>query len=508
MSLISVNNMEPNVFELEFKIEPLDFDNAINSVYTRRIKNIAIPGFRKGKAPRKMAEKIYGDKVFYEDAINYIYPKELQKAVEQAELELVTAPDVEVLSADLIDGVVIKAICTTKPEIEISNYRGIKIDKHINPVTDVEIDEDLQKMRDRNARVITVDDRAAQLGDETVIDFEGFLDNVPFEGGKGVDHSLVLGSNQFIPGFEEQIVGHLTGENFEINVVFPDDYSSADFAGKSALFKINLKEIKMKEFPDLDDEFAKDVSEFSNLDDLKADIKVRLEKELELQASQKVESDTIDAIIENISGSIPQVMYENKLNELIKEFENRLKKQGMSLELYIQYAGTNMESFRETFRAQAVSQVKVRLALEKIAELESIAVSEQDITDQYDKLSEDYKMDISEIKKYISQENIAQDIKVQKAVELVKDSIVLNEITKLEEDKSPTAQTTSKSKANSAASKKSADKKITASSEKKSKTVTSKQSKPKSTTTKSDASKSKTTKTSKSTKSTKVKKED
>ncbi len=287
MSLISVNSIEKNKYELELKIDSETFLKGIESAYKRNVKNVSIPGFRKGKAPRKMIEKMYGDNVFFEEAINLVYPKVLADSIEESKLELVTSTEIEVISAELADGVILKAICTTKPEIEVGEYKGIQVDKVVLPINDDAVDVELQKMRERNARIVTIEDRSVEKGDDVVIDFEGFIDDVAFEGGKGENHNLTIGSGQFIPGFEDQIIGHNVGDSFDVNVSFPEEYHAKELAGKASVFKVKLHEIKSKEFPELDDEFAKDVSEFDTLSELKDSINKKLSEQAEKVAEIK-----------------------------------------------------------------------------------------------------------------------------------------------------------------------------------------------------------------------------
>lgn len=422
MSLISVNNIEKNKYELELKIDSETFLKGIESAYKRNVKNVSIPGFRKGKAPRKMIEKMYGEHVFFEEAINLVYPKVLSDAIEESKLELVTNPEIEVISAELSDGVVLKAICTTKPEIEVGEYKGIQVDKVVLPINDEAVDAELQKMRERNARIVTIEDRPVEKGDDVIIDFEGFIDDVAFDGGKGENHNLTIGSGQFIPGFEDQIIGHNIDDSFDVNISFPEEYHAKELAGKAAVFKVKLYEIKSKELPELDDEFAKDVSEFDILSELKDSINKKLAEQSEKVAEQEVEKSIIDYIISNIKGDIPDVMYENRIDDTIRDFEQKLKSQGMSIDIYLQYTGLTEQSFRDSFREQAQNQVKLRLALEKIASIENLEVTDQEIDEKYNKFTEIYKMSVEDIKKYISPKAVKEDIAVQKAIDLVKEN--------------------------------------------------------------------------------------
>ena len=427
MSLVSKNNTATNKFELEFTVSPEEFEKACQKVYQRRVKKIEIPGFRKGKAPRKTIEKLYGEGFFYEEAVNDLYPGAVQEAVKESELEIVCPPEVEVTEVSHEKGVTFKAICTVKPEVTVKDYKGIKAAKEVKEVTDEDVNAEIDRMRDRNGRTITVEDRPAQNGDTVVIDFEGFMDGVAFEGGKGEKFSLTLGSGQFIPGFEDQVVGHSTGEEFDINVTFPEEYHAENLKGKPAVFKIKLHEINAKELPEADDEFAKDASEFDTLDELKADIRKKLEDANERTASNEFENKLIDTVIENMEGEIPTEMYEVRIDEMIRDFEYRLQSQGMSLDLYLQYTGMNRNSFRKTFEAQAQRQVKIRLALEKIVELENIVPTEEEVEQEYTRLAEGYKMDVERLKGLIPAADVTKDVAVNKASDMIRDSAVAGE---------------------------------------------------------------------------------
>lgn len=427
MGLVSSNKVETNKYELIVKIDADAFESAIEKAYRKSVKKISVPGFRPGKAPRKMIEKLYGEGVFYEDAVNDLYPSALASAVEEAKLELVDRPEVEITKIEKADGVEFKATCVVKPEVEVSDYKGIKAEKTVKTVTDEDLNSELNKMADRNARVVSVEDRAAENGDITVIDFEGFVDGKAFEGGKAEGFSLTLGSGQFIPGFEDQIVGHNVEDEFDVNVEFPAEYQAEELAGKPAVFKVKLHEIKTRQLPAIDDEFVKDVSEFDTLDQLKEDITKKLQEQYDKSADTEVENQLIDAVIANMKAEIPEVMFENRVDESVREFEYRLQSQGMSLDLYLQYTGMEMDAFRKTFREQAEKQVKIRLALEKIVELENIVPSAEEIAAEYDKMAENYKMDVEKIKGYIPEKDLVKDLAVNKAIDLIKDSAEISE---------------------------------------------------------------------------------
>ena len=425
MSLKATNNVETNKYELEIEISAEDFEAAIEKAYLKARKNIAMPGFRKGKAPRKLIEKEYGEQVFFEDAVNLLYAPVVNGAVEESGLELVTRPEVEVTEISKENGVKLKATCITKPEVEVKDYKGIEVEKVVNPVTDEDINKQLDALREKNVTVETVDDRAAENGDDVVIDFEGFKDDVAFEGGKAEDFTLSLGSGQFIPGFEDQIVGHNAGEDFDINVTFPDEYQVKELAGAPAVFKIKLKSISKKVMPELDDDMVKDSTEFDTVDEYKADGKKNLEEANEKHADSDVEAKIFDKVIENMTAEIPQVMFDNRVNEMISELEQRLAPQGISLDLYMQYTGQTIDTVKKAYAEQAEKQVKLRLALEKIAKLENIEVTEDELKAEFDKLAEAYKLDVDQIKQFIHDDDLKKDIAVGKAVDLIKDAAVI-----------------------------------------------------------------------------------
>lgn len=425
MSLKATNNVETNKYELEIEISAEDFEAAIEKAYLKARKNIAMPGFRKGKAPRKLIEKEYGEQVFFEDAVNLLYAPVVNGAVEESGLELVTRPEVEVTEIIKENGVKLKATCITKPEVEVKDYKGIEVEKVVNPVTDEDINKQLDALREKNVTVETVDDRAAENGDDVVIDFEGFKDDVAFEGGKAEDFTLSLGSGQFIPGFEDQIVGHNAGEEFDINVTFPEEYQVKELAGAPAVFKIKLKSISKKVMPELDDDMVKDSTEFDTVDEYKADVKKKLEEANEKHADSEVEAKIFDKVIENMTAEIPQVMFDNRVNEMISELEQRLAPQGISLDLYMQYTGQTIDTVKKAYAEQAEKQVKLRLALEKIAKLENIEVTEDELKAEFDKLAEAYKLDVDQIKQFIHDDDLKKDIAVGKAVDLIKDAAVI-----------------------------------------------------------------------------------
>lgn len=453
MSVVSNKKIDKNLVELEIKVDAEAFENAVEKAFKKNSPKIQIPGFRKGKAPRAIVEKMYGKGCFYEDAVNDLYPVEYAAAVKEAGLDPVAHPEIEIVSID-DNGFVFKAKVTVKPEVEVSGYKGIEVKKTVEAVKDTDIADEIDRMRERNARLIDVEDRAAQNGDNTVIDFEGSVDGVAFEGGKGENYPLTLGSNQFIPGFEDQIVGHNIGDEFDVNVTFPTEYHAAELAGKDSVFKVKLKEIRVRELPVADDEFAKDVSEFNTLDELKADIKAKLTETRQKAADTDVENKLIDTVIDNMKADIPEVMFENAVDNMVADFEQRLTSQGMSLELYMQYTGFDKDSFRKQFEEQAQKQVKIRLALEKIVELENIVPTDEELEAEIAKLAESYGIEKEKVRALLPTEEIKKDIAVQKAIDLIKDSAVIK--TSQSKTKKATAEAAVSDKKTDSATKKSA----------------------------------------------------
>ncbi len=427
MSLKSSNKVDTNRYQLEIELPGDVFEKAVEQVYRKENKKITIPGFRKGKAPRSFVEKVYGSQVFYEDAINALYPAALEEAVKEAGVEYVEDKvDFELVAAGK-DGLCFKVTITTKPEVSIENYRGVAIEKKPVKVTDEDVDAEVRKVQDRNSRMVTVEDREAQTGDITVIDYEGFVDGVAFEGGKAENATLNLGSNTFIPGFEEQVAGHKTGEEFEINVKFPEEYHAAELAGKDAVFKIKLHEIKVRELPEVDDDFVKDVSDFDTVDAYRADLREKLTKSAEERSKNEVENAIIDKLTELVQAEIPQAMYENRINDDVRDFAYRLQSQGLNLDTYMKYTGMDNEALRGSFRAQAERQVKVRLALEKIAALENIQPTDEELDAEYEKIAKSYEMEADKVKAFIPKEDLAKDVAVEKAMAIVRDNAVITE---------------------------------------------------------------------------------
>ncbi len=422
MSLKASNKVETNRYELEVQVDGETFEKAVAAVYRKKSKNMTVPGFRKGKAPRHIIEKLYGEAIFYEDAMQELYPGALSDAAKEAELKLVNDKiDLDVTSVGK-DGFTFKAVVTVEPEVEIKDYKGIEVTKKPADVTDEVLEEEINKVRERNSRMVTVEDRAAQDGDITVIDFEGFVDGEAFEGGKAENYNLTLGSKSFIPGFEEQITGHKTNDEFSIKVNFPDDYQVDELKGKEAEFKIVLHEIKSRELPEFDDEFVKDVSEKETVDEYKEELKEEVAKRLQQESDTDLENQIFTKVCDMLEAEIPEAMYENVIDDMIREFDMRLRSQGMDMATYMQYMGMDQSGLRAAYRTQAEQRVKLRLALEKIAQLENLTASEEEIEAEYARLAENYKMEAEKIKNMIAAENIAKDIAVEKAMNLVKDS--------------------------------------------------------------------------------------
>ena len=426
MSLKSSTKVDVNTQELVFTVDGAAFDAAIEKAYQRQKKNINVPGFRKGKASRKLVEKYYGEGVFFEEAINGLINAEMPDAIKEAELELVDTPKIEVVSADVKDGVEFKAICVTKPEVTVSEYKGLKAPKNVKDITEDDINAQIEQIRQRNARIVSVDDRAAQLQAEVIINFEGFMDGVAFDGGQAEDFPLKLGSGQFIAGFEDQIVGHSIGDEFDVNVTFPEDYQMEEYAGKPAVFKVKLNAINMTELPEVDDELIKDTTEFDTIDEWKADIKAKLEQQAETRAASEFENHLMQKIIENTDGVIPKCMFDHRIDSLVSNFEHSLKQQGMDLDIYLQYTGMDMDSFRESFTERAENEVTLRLGLEKIAELENIEISDEAIENQLKEIADANNMTVEDVRMRLPMNDFVDDLRVNKAVEFVKENAVVD----------------------------------------------------------------------------------
>ncbi|MBP3376125.1 MAG: trigger factor [Clostridia bacterium] len=420
MTLVKCEKAEKSTFKLEFSVEKSVFDAACEKVYRRMVKKINVPGFRAGKAPKAIVEKMYGKGIFYEDAINDLIPENYTAALKEAGIEAVGQPEIDIVSID-DNGLVLSAIVPVKPECKIEGYKGLEVAKNVEKVTDEEIDNEIKTVRERNSRETEVeDDTAAEMGDVAKIDFEGFVDGVAFEGGKGENYSLKLGSGSFIPGFEEQVAGHKIGDEFDVNVPFPADYHAKELAGKDACFKCRVNAITKVELPVLDDDFAKDVSEFDTFDEYKADLKAKIEKRHETKADAEFEEKLIDALIEKLEAEIPEAMFEAETENFVRDYDNRLRQSGLDLKTYFQYTGLTLETLREQMRPQAEKQVKARLALEAVAAAEAIEVTEEELAAEYDLIAETYKLEADKVREMVDEAMVKADVTVRKAMNVVK----------------------------------------------------------------------------------------
>lgn len=422
MALKSSNKIDTNTYEVEVTVDADVFTEACKSAYLKQRKSIQIPGFRKGKATQGMIEKVYGEGAFYEEALEIVYPNAVQEAFDAAGLKVVDQPyDLEVPVMNKSEGVEMKMKVTTYPEVKLGEYKGLEAKMLDTEASDEDVENELKNMQDRNSRLVSVDDRAAEMGDTAEIDFEGFVDGVAFDGGKGENYPLELGSNSFIPGFEEQVAGHKVDEEFDVNVTFPEEYE-ASLAGKDAVFKCKIHEIKVKELPELDDEFAKDVSEFDTLDELKADLKKQISERKEKDAKVDFENQVLEQVVENMEVEVPECMNEQKCDEMIQDYSYRLQMQGIDLATYLQYLGQTMEQFKAQFAEGAKKQVLVSLALDAIVEAENIEATEEEIDAEIAKLAEQYNMDADQIKAAVPAEQLSKDIVTRKAVDFVVDN--------------------------------------------------------------------------------------
>ena len=423
MALKSSNKVDTNTYEIEVTVDAETFADACKKAYMRQRKSIQIPGFRKGKATQGMIEKVYGEGVFFEDALEIVYPETVQAAIDEAELRVVDQPyDLEVPVMSREEGVEMKMKVTTYPEVKLGKYKGLKAEYGETEATDDDVNEELKNMQERNSRLVAVEGRAAEMGDTAEIDFEGFVDGEAFDGGKGENYPLELGSGSFIPGFEEQVAGHNVDEEFDVNVTFPEEYQ-AELAGKEAVFKCKIHEIKTKELPELDDEFAKDVDEeVETLDELKEKLKKQISERKEQTAKTDFENALIEQVIDNLEAEIPECMNEQKCDELVQDYAYRLQMQGLDLNTYLQYLGQTIDDFKAQYADAAKKQVKVSLALEEIVKAENIEATEDEVNAEVDKLAEQYGMDADQIKKAVPTEQLENDIKTRKAVDVIVDS--------------------------------------------------------------------------------------
>ena len=421
MSLIKKELTEKSGYTIEFSVDKDVYAKAEIEAYKKNVKSINVPGFRKGKAPMHIIKTYYGKDVFFEDAINACIPEAFESAVKEAGLDIVGSPKFDLVSME--GDIVLKAEGFVKPEVSIEGYKGIEVTKKVDEVTDADVDAEVDRVRDRNARFVQDSENAVEMGDTVSLDFEGFVDGVAFEGGKGENYELKLGSGSFIPGFEEQVASHKIGEEFDVNVTFPEDYTAKDLAGKAATFKCTIKSVK--QLPAADDEFAKDVSEFDTLDEYKADVKAKLIERNEKKAEAEVENALAEALMEKLVAEIPEPMFAQETENYLRDYDTRLRSSGLDLKTYMQYTGMTLDTLREQMRPQAEKQVKIRLALEKIAVLENLDASEDEINEEYEKIAKAYSVELDEVKKMIAAEDIKADLLTSKAMSLVKAEAVI-----------------------------------------------------------------------------------
>lgn len=419
---LQVEKLEKNMAKLTIEVAAENLEKAIEKAYQKNKNRISVPGFRKGKVPRQMIEKMYGKEIFYEDAVNMLIPEEYAKAYDECEEEIVSSPKIDVVQVEAGQPFIFTAEVALKPEVRLGKYKGVKVGKIEREVTDAEVDAEINKERERNARNITVEDRAVKDGDMTVLDFEGFVDGVAFEGGKGEDYPLTIGSGAFIPGFEDQLVGAEIGKEVEVNVTFPENYQAEELKGKDAVFKCTVKEIKEKELPELDDEFAGEVSEFETLAEYREDVKKKLTEQKETEAKREKEDKAIDAVIEDSDMEIPEAMIETQQRQMVDEFAQRIQMQGLTLEQYFKFTGNSHEMLLEQVKPQAEKRIKSRLVLEAVVEKENIEVSEDDYTKEVERMAEMYQMEADKVREMLGEDekkNVMKDIAIQKAVEFV-----------------------------------------------------------------------------------------
>ena len=439
MSLIKKELTEKSGFVIEFSVSKEVYEKAEMEAYRKNVKTISVPGFRKGKAPKAIIERMYGKGVWFEDAINACIPEAFEEAVREAELNIVGQPTFDIVSTE--GDIVLKAEGFVKPVVEIKDYKGIKVEKNVEAVTDEAVNAEIEATRKRNARTVEVTDRAAAMGDIANIDYEGFVDGVAFDGGKGEGHDLKLGSGSFIPGFEEQVAGHTVGEEFDVNVTFPTEYHASELAGKAATFKTKINTIKFEELPELDDEFVKDVSEFDTLAEYKADVKAKMEKRNDDRAESELGNTLALALAEKLEGEIPEVMYEAEVENMVRDYDSRLRQNGLDLNTYFKFTGLTLETLREQMRPQAEQQIKVRLALEKIASLENLTVTDEELEAEYTNISNAYNVPLEEVKKMILADDLKADVLVGHAMKLVRDNAKIGKAKKATAKKAAKAET-------------------------------------------------------------------
>ncbi|MCI6420559.1 MAG: trigger factor [Firmicutes bacterium] len=428
---VQVEKLEKNMAKLTIEASAEDFEKAVNAAYNKNKNRINVPGFRKGKAPRIMIEKMYGAGIFFEDAANALIQTEYPKAAEECGLEIVSQPEIDVVQIEKGKSFIFTAEVAVKPEVTLGEYKGVEVEVSGTEVTEEEVAAELKKEQESNSRTLDVDDRAVENGDMITLDFEGFVDGTAFEGGKGTDYPLTIGSNSFIPGFEEQLVGAVIGEEKDVNVTFPEKYHAADLAGKPAVFKCTVKAIKVKELPELDDEFAKDVSEFDTLAEYKEDIAKKLKERKEDVAKREKEDKVVDKIIENAEMDIPEPMVQSQISQLMNDFIRRMQAQGLSIDQYYQFTGLDQAKIQEQMRPQALKRIQSRLVLEKVAEVENIEISDEKVDEEIAKMAEMYKMEADKLKEVMGdyeKEQIKKDLAVQEAVTLVAEAAKVTEV--------------------------------------------------------------------------------
>lgn len=419
---VTKEQQEKNSVKLTITVDAETFEKGVQKAYLKNVKKIALPGFRKGKAPRKIIEQYYGAGVFFEDAINFVCPEAYEEALKETGVEAVSRPEIDVVEIESGKDFVFTATVTTKPEVELGDYNAISVKKVTYRTTQKEIEAEIKKVQEQNARIIPVEDRAVKEGDLTVIDFEGFTDGVAFDGGKGADYSLEIGSGAFIPGFEDQLVGAEIGKEVEVNVTFPKDYHSEDLKGKKAMFKVTVKEIKEKQLPEINDDFVKDVSEFDTLDDYKKDIKEKIAKSNEQRGRQETENNVIDEVLKIATVEIPGCMIDTQLENIARDFDYRLSMQGLNLAKYLEMTGSNIDAFKEQFKEQAEKQVKTSLVLEAVAKAEKVKATEKDVEAEMKKVAESYNMELDKVKDLFKDEerkSLENEIITQKTVDLL-----------------------------------------------------------------------------------------
>ncbi|WP_313075140.1 trigger factor [Lacrimispora sp.] len=419
---LQVEKLEKNMAKLTVEVSAEEFDKALTAAYNKNRGRFNIPGFRKGKAPQAMIEKMYGAGVLYEDAVNEALDATYAGAAEESGLDIVSRPEISVVQVEKGQNLIYTATVAVKPEVTLGDYKGIEVTKASAEVTDEDIDAELKRVQEQNSRLVTVEDRAVQDGDQTVIDFEGFVDGKTFEGGKGDDYALTIGSHSFIDTFEEQLIGKSIGEACEVNVTFPNEYHATDLAGKPAMFKVTVKEIKSKELPELNDEFASEVSEFENLEEYKNDIKAKLAEKKEKEAATENEDNVVQKVVENSTMEIPEPMIESQVNTMVNDYARRMQSQGLSLDQYMKFTGMTIESLKDQMKPQALKRIQTRLVLEAVAKVENIAVADEAVEKEISGMAEAYKMEVDQVKEYLGESGIVQmkeDLAVQEAVDFL-----------------------------------------------------------------------------------------